>query len=296
MKRPRSILREPLVHFLIGGTLLFALDAWRGNDGDDPSYRVTVGAGQIERLRQAWQAQSGRPPNQQELESLVEDQVREEIFYREAVRRGLDDGDVLVKRRLAQKLSFLIEDLAAVEQPGDDVLRRFHQERADRYAEPARVSFRHLFFSRDRRADAAADARAALGSLRPAGASAATTAAIPGSIGDPFMLHSEYAGRSHQEVRELFGPEFADALFALEGPGWQGPVPSSYGEHVVEVIARAGARTPPFEEVRQAVLRDFQQERREEANAEAYREMRGRYQVEVEEPQPDREARSDTAD
>ena len=110
------------------------------------------------------------------------------------------------------------------------------------------------------------------------------------------MLHSEYAGRSHQEVRELFGPEFADALFALEGAGWQGPVRSSYGEHLVEVIARADARTPPFEEVRQAVLRDFQQERREEANAEAYREMRSRYQVEVEEAPPDREARSDTAD
>ena len=139
--------------------------------------------------------------------------MREEIFYREAVRRGLDDGDVLVRRRLAQKLSFLIEDLAAVEQPGDDELRRFHQQRADRYAEPARLSFKHVFFSRDRRADAAADAGAALASLRLAAASAGST----GSIGDPFMLHSEYAGRSRQEVRELFGPEFAEALFALAG-------------------------------------------------------------------------------
>jgi parvulin-like peptidyl-prolyl isomerase len=291
MSRPRSILREPLVHFLIGGALLFALDAWSGRDDDDPSYQVTVGAGQIERLRQAWQAQSGRPPNEQELGALVEDQVREEIFYREAVRRGLDDGDVLVRRRLAQKLSFLIEDLAAVEQPSDDELRRFHQERADRYAEPARLSFRHVFFSRDRRADAAADAGAALASLRLAAASAGR----PGSLGDPFMLHSEYAGRSRQEVRELFGPDFAEALFALQGSGWQGPVRSSYGEHLVEVSARADQRTPPFEEVRQSVLRDFQQERREQANAEAYREMRSRYQVEVEEPQPDREARREGA-
>ena len=288
---PRRWLREPLVHFLIGGALLFALDAWTGRDDGDPSYRVAVGAGQIERLRQAWQAQSGRAPNQQELAALVEDQVREEIFYREAVRRGLDDGDVLVRRRLAQKLSFLIEDLAAVEQPGDDELRRFHQQRADRYAEPARLSFRHVFFSRDRRADAAADASAALASLRLAAASGGAT----GSIGDPFMLHTEYAGRSRQEVRELFGPEFAEALFALQGSGWQGPIRSSYGEHLVEVIARADQRTPPFEEVRQSVLRDFQQERREQANAEAYRDMRSRYQVEVVASQPDREARRDGA-
>ena len=152
---PRRWLREPLVHFLLGGALLFALDAWTGSDENDPSYRVVVSAGQIDRLRQAWQAQSGRAPNEGELAALVEDQVREEIFYREAVRRGLDDGDVLVRRRLAQKLSFLIEDLARLEQPSDDELRRFHRERADRYSEPARMSFRHVFFSRDRRADAA---------------------------------------------------------------------------------------------------------------------------------------------
>jgi hypothetical protein len=243
-------------------------------------------------LRQAWQAQSGRPPNEQELTALVEDQVREEIFYREAVRRGLDDGDVLVRRRLAQKLSFLIEDLAAVEPPSDGELRRFHQERADRYAEPARMSFRHVFFSRDRRADAAADATAALATVRLAAASAGTAA----PVGDPFMLHSEYAGRSRQEIRELFGPEFAESLFSLEGSGWQGPVRSSYGEHLVEVLARVDERTPPFEEVRQAVLRDFQQERREQANVEAYREMRSRYQVEMEEPPPDREARRGTAE
>jgi parvulin-like peptidyl-prolyl isomerase len=103
------------------------------------------------------------------------------------------------------------------------------------------------------------------------------------------MLHSEYAGRSHQEVRELFGIEFADALFALEGTGWQGPVSSSYGEHLVEVIARTEERVPPFDEVREAVLRDFRHARREQANEEAYREMRSRYEVVVGEPGPERE-------
>jgi parvulin-like peptidyl-prolyl isomerase len=188
---------------------------------------------------------------------------------------------------LAQKLSFLIEDLAAVEEPGDDELRRFYGTRSDAYVQPARMSFRHVFFSRDRRADASAEAGAALATLRltAAGGGIATT------LGDPFMLHSEYAGRSHQEVRELFGPEFADSVFALQGDSWQGPVKSSYGEHLVLILGREDARTPPFEEVREAVLRDFQQERREEANTEAYREMRARYEVEVEEAPPDREAR-----
>jgi parvulin-like peptidyl-prolyl isomerase len=289
----RRLLREPLLHFLIGGALLFALDAWVGSSGDDPSYQVKVDAGSIDRLRQAWQAQSGRPPTPEELAALVEDQVREEIFYREAVRRDLDDGDVLVRRRLAQKLAFLIEDLAEVDEPSDDDLRRFHEEQGERYVEPARVSFRHVFFSRDRRADAAADAAAALPTLRSLEGAAA---AAPPRVGDPFMLHSDYAGRTQQEVRELFGPEFADALFALDGAGWQGPVRSSYGEHLVQVVSRAEERMPPFEEVREAVARDFRAERREQANVEAYREMRDRYDVVVEEDQPDREARSGAAE
>ena len=317
----RKLVREPLVHFLAGGVLLFALDAWRGSSGEGPSYELHVGAGQIERLRQAWQVQSGRSPSDAELGALVEDHIREEIFYREAVRRGLDDGDALVRRRLAQKLAFLVEDLAAAAEPREEELRRFHDERAGRYAESARLSFRHVFFSRDRRADPAADATAALTALGagteivggrggvprggalgggPAGTAGSTGRAAGAPAGDPFMLHSEYAGRTHQEVRELFGLEFADALFALEtaAGGWQGPVRSSYGEHLVQVIARAAERVPPFEEVREAVARDFRQEQRERANEAAYRDMRSRYEVVVGEPAPpsaDRDDESETA-
>jgi hypothetical protein len=283
--RLRRALKEPLVHFLIGGALLFALDAWLGSSADQPSYELHVGAGQIERLSQAWQAQSGRVPTDAELDALVEDHVREEIYYREAVRRGLDQGDVLVRRRLAQKLAFLVEDLAEVEDPREEELRRFFTEHGERYVEPAELSFRHLFFSRDRRADPASDAAAALGAL--------ASGARP--IGDPFMLHSEYAGRTHQEVRELFGVDFADAVFALEGAEWQGPVRSSYGEHLVQVIARAEARMPAFEEARAAVERDFGQARREQANEAAYREMRSRYQVVVEESGAE-QAKRDHAD
>ena len=112
------------------------------------------------------------------------------------------------------------------------------------------------------------------------------------------MLHSEYAGRTHQEVRELFGVEFADALFALEGEGWQGPIRSSYGEHLVQMIARSPERLPPFEQIREAVARDFRQNRRELANEAAYRDMRSRYEIVVGEPAGtgvDRDGGSETA-
>ena len=274
----------------MGGALLFALDAWMGTGEDDPSYQVVVSAGQIDRLQQAWQAQSGRVPSEEEMNALIEDQVREEIFYREAVRRGLDDGDVLVRRRLAQKLSFLIEDLAAVEEPSEDALRRFYGDAERAYVQPARLSFRHVFFSRDRRADAAADAGAALATL-PSGRGAAAAAAT--ALGDPFMLHSEYAGRNHQEVRELFGPEFADSVFALlRGESWQGPVESSLrraprpgsrpggrADAAVRGSARGGAARLPA-----GASRGGQQPRRTARCA-------ARYEVEVEEARPDREAR-----
>lgn len=298
MLRISRLLKEPLVHFLAGGALLFALDAWTGPDAEGPAYDLHVGPGHIERLRQAWAAQSGRPPSEVELEALIEDYVREEIFYREAVRRGLDEGDVMVRRRLAQKLAFLVEDLALVDGPDEEELRRFYEEHAERYAEGARISFRHVFFSRDRRADPAGDAAAALEVVRAsataaerrgagtvaAGTELASTRRGAPAAGDPFMLHSEYAGRTHQEVRELFGIEFADAVFALEGGGWQGPVRSSYGEHLVAIVGSSEARVPPFEEVREAVVRDVRQARREDANREAYREMRSRYRVVVGDP------------
>ena len=264
-----KLLKDPLVLFLVIGVALFALDGWRTARED---HVIRVGPLDIARLQDQWTAQMRRAPRPDELNALIDDHVREEMLVREALAMGLDAGDVIIRRRLAQKLTFLTEDLALLEPATEAEHRAFFAEHGERYRVPARITFSHVFFSPDRRADAGADATAA----RP----------IVGdhnwrSIGDPFMLRRTHAKVTDADVRKDFGVAFATALGALSGAGWQGPVESSYGFHLVRVEERAPGRLPTFAEVRQAIAADFDAERRNVANARHREDLAERYRVEI---------------
>jgi len=266
----RRVLREPLTYFLLSGAALFAMAEVFGGDGDE---RIVVTQSERARLADQWHAQMGRPPTESELEALIQQWVREEIYYREALAMGLDDDDVIIRRRLAQKLTFLTEDLATAEAPDEAALRGYHRRNADRYAEPVRFSFMHRYFSSERREQARADAEAALRAL----AQAEGGDVIP--EGDPFMLQRSYLERSQREIAELFGREFAAAVSELPVGSWQGPVPSAYGWHLVRVEQQRPARALPFEEVADRVAADFRQEQRREANEAFYATLRERYEI-----------------
>jgi hypothetical protein len=259
-------LREPLVYFLAVGAVLFLLTERLADRLDgDPALIIEVTDAERQRLSDQWQAQMGRPPSADELAGLVEQWIREEIYYREALALGLDADDVIIRRRLAQKLTFLTEDLATGQSPDEATLRAYYAEHAERYREPERFTFSHRYFSNDRRAQARADALAAL-----------QADAIEG---DPFMLQRSYVARSQREIAELFGREFAAALGALPDGAWQGPVRSAYGWHLVRVEERHPARSPSFEEVARRVAADYRQQRRREANEAYYQSLRERYRV-----------------
>ncbi len=257
-------LKDPLIMFLGLGAVLFAAASLL--DGDAADRVIDVNAAETHRLTQQWSAQMGRPPTAQELEGLIESFIREEIYFREALRLSLDQGDVIVRRRLVQKLNFLTEDIAARQPPSDAELRAFHDANAERYRLPARYSFRHRYFSTDRRANAEADAKAAL--------------AEPQAKGDPFMLQRAYAERSERAVGDLFGRQFASALAQLKpSPDWQGPLRSAYGWHLVKLEQALPETQPPFAEVAGRVAADLAAKRREEANAAYYEALRSRYEV-----------------
>lgn len=281
--------RRPLPLFLLIGLCVFALERWGPVRRGAPENRIEIGSSEIARLEELWRAQAGREPTHAELAALIEDQVREEILYREAKRLGLDHDDTIVRRRLAQKMEFLMQDTAAIPEASEDELRRFYEEHRERYAEPERFSFSHVFFSSERRgADAESDARALLGELdREDGEGAAWREA-----GDPFMLRREYGARSADEIAELLGGSFAEALNGLETGSWQGPVPSAYGQHLVRISSRVPARQPPLEEVRDRVLEDLYFSRRSEANAKAFTELRDRYEIHVATPEAREQART----
>lgn len=258
-------LKDPLLLFLVVGALIFwVADLLPGATNDD--FVIDITANHLNRLADQWQAQMGRPPSERELSGLVDQYVREEAYYREAMRMSLDQNDVIVRRRLVQKLTFLTEDIATSRRPNDAELRDFYQRQADRYRLPTRYSFRHRYFSIDRREDAHKDAVDAL--------------TDPTIRGDPFMLQRTYAERTEREIGDLFGDAFAAGLAGLASSNaWQGPVRSAYGWHLIQLEQRLPEELPPFEQITDKVAIDLQSERRELANQSYLDELLSRYDV-----------------
>ena len=279
MKHPISkLLREPLLLFLVLGALLFGLHTLVNDQPPEPDTAVRIHAADIDQLRAGWQRQMGRPPQPEELQGLIDEFIREEVLVREALALGLDRDDTIVRRRLAQKMNFLAEDLALLNEPTEADVSDYFEQHPDLYGLPPRTSFTHIYFSRDRRGDAAqADAERALSQL----VAADQPPPRAPELGDPIMLQVDYSMRSPGEVSQLFGQSFADALFDLGPATWRGPVVSGYGLHLVRVQERVEGRLPELEEVREQVLQDLVRERRREAKARAYAVLRDRYKIEL---------------
>jgi peptidyl-prolyl cis-trans isomerase C len=276
-----KLLKEPLFRFLVIGAALFALSAWhqarRPASGADAPPRIQVTAATIERLREEWGRRFQRPPTAEELHGLVEQHIREEVLYREALALGLDQDDTVVRRRLVQKMEFLSEDIAQAEVPDEAALQQYFERNAERYARPTKVSFRHVYFSRERRGERAVnDAREALLALVKPGAS-------DEAFGDPFLQDFELTDIAEADIAAMFGREFASQVMALPVDEWRGPVASSYGVHLVRVSGRTAPQRVKLADVRAAVVRDYQDARRREANRAVFERLRQRYQIVVDE-------------
>ena len=263
-------LRDPLVVFVLLGGGVFAADGWlAGRETARPVIEVTPG--RADRLRARWIAQWGREPTASERRTLIDRAVDEEILSREAKRLGLDRDDAIVRRRLARKMTFLLEDAGGAGPPAAAAVEEYYARHAERYRRPGRTTFDHVFLSGDGRTDPAGDAEALLAELRAGGGWR--------RLGDPFMLARTYADRSGREIAALFGSAFADAVAELPVGGWRGPVASTYGRHLVRVNGRTASRAPTLAEVRERVAADLREDLRRERGRAAYRELRGRYEV-----------------
>jgi hypothetical protein len=272
--------KEPLVAFVAIGTVLALV--WivlSGVLATDEGRAIAIDEGEIELLASTFERQWQRPPTEQELRGLVDARVREEVLYRQALAMGLDRNDVVVRRRMVQKVELLTQDLATMGDPPEEELRAWFTQRAEDYRVPPLVSFRHVYFNEDRRGVAAeADAEALLASIRTGDVSDREAL----ESGDRFMLAAEYRLRRPEEIAREFGTRFADAVATLE-PGWHGPIRSGYGLHLVLVTEREEGRIPEYERVRERVLTDYQRERRERANALLYEGLRNEYEVTIDE-------------
>lgn len=273
-----KILKEPLLHFALIGALLFAVNAWResARPRTDGEARIEVTAGTIAWLTESFNRQWHRAPDEAELRGLVNDHVREEVLYREALALGLDRDDTIVRRRMAQKMEFLTQDIATAAVAEDAELREYFEKNPARYAKPVQVSFRHVYFSKQRRGGRLdADAREALAAL--------IHGANEETLGDPFLRELEFLNANEADITATMGGEFTRQLSALPEGEWRGPVESSYGAHLVRVSKRGEAQPVAFETVRDAVVRDLAEERRRNANRNFVEQLKERYEIVVDE-------------
>jgi hypothetical protein len=272
----RRWLREPFLHFLVGGGLLFVAYAWLNPSvpGADPEPReVRIGAGEVRWLTDTWVRQWHREPTPDELRVLVSNLLKEELLSREARELGLDENDTVVRRRLAQKLEFLLQDVARIPEPTDDELRRLYEASPEVHRTEPRVSFEHVYFSRARRKDAAKDAADALASLRKVPSADVT------QMGDPLLVDAEFRDADRRNVESAFGPEFARAVFTLRPGAWHGPLVSAYGVHLVRVDSADAARPRAFAEVREQVLARWRADRQRENETRYFKRLVEKYQV-----------------
>jgi hypothetical protein len=274
----QKVLREPLLHFVGLGAGLFVLFGVVGESADERPDRIVISAAEVENLAELFERTWRRPPTRAEIDGLIEDHIKEEILYREALALGLERDDIVIRRRLRQKMEFISEDVAQPAEPTEAKLQAFLAEHADRFREPSRISFAQVYLSPDRRGeDVWGDAERMLVAL-DAGQS------DPAEAGDPFLLEQDYRELAAQDVEGLFGGAFAAGVAELPVGRWSGPVESGYGLHLVLVRDRTPARLPDLAEVRDAVANEWDAVRQEEANRVFYERLRGGYEVTVERP------------
>ena len=271
-----NLLREPMLHFVVAGALLFAADAFLNRDqaGPDEAEPIRIGQGEIRWLHETFANQWQRSPSRDELSGLVASLLEEELLAREARAQGLDQGDTIVRRRLAQKLSFLVEDTSHIVEPTEDELRRFYLANIDRFRAEPRVSFTQIYFSAERRQHAEADAKAALVLI-----SASQGSADPEVLGDSLLLEERFLDIDHQALASMFGPDFADAVFHLTAGSWHGPIKSSFGLHLVEVTHIRAMEIRSFETVRTIVVDEWRRQREKEMKSAYLAKLREKYGV-----------------
>jgi len=280
----KKLIREPLLHFLLIGTGLFLLFGWRNNSVSlpggqtgTPVAEIVVSRDAIDQMTSQFTKTWQRPPTDEEQKGLIDDLVRNEIFYREAIAIGLDRDDEVLKRRLRQKMEFIYEDIASIAEPTDEDLKAFIKDHQGKYLTDTLMSFRQIYINSHKRGKSAqSDARQILAQL--------TSGVSPDILGDATMLEPEVRLSPLWDIKKQFGDEFGKGLLDLKPGVWAGPIRSGYGLHLVFVKEIVNGELPDLNQVRETVTRDWMAAKQKEMKDAAYEKIKKRYTVTMERP------------
>lgn len=270
----KKYLREPFVHFVLLGGLLFAGHSLWQKHITKADRTIIVSPAEMERQAQIFASENQRQPSDADLEGLLFAHIEEQALMREAKRLGLDEDDTIIRRRLAQKMRFMIDDVSAPELPPIDRLELWFEANPGRFVRPQTRSFEHIYLSpRDRSDTVIAEATKLL------------DAGVPEdwqSEGDAFMTGRRFTKLARPAVQRDFGTAFAEQLFKLpNNSDWQGPINSAFGVHLVRLTDVADEYLPEFETIQAEVEAVWLDEAKRAENAEALKDLIGSYRVEV---------------
>jgi hypothetical protein len=283
----KRILREPLLHFLLLGTVIFAAYGFVSKRGSNEPGKIVISEGQTAALAEGFARTWRRPPTRDELQGLIKDRVQEEVYCREAMAMGLDKDDTIIRRRLRQKMEFVTDDVAALAEPSDEELSAYLKAHADTFRVQRQFTFSQVYLNPERHGEnLVRDTAQLLVQLQRAGDKADVS-----ELGDSFLLEHKFQTLSVSEVTKQFGEKFAAKLGELPPNQWQGPIESGYGVHLVWISEHTEGRMPALAEVRDAVRREWANTRRLESNEKFYQELLKRYTVTIERPKPAEEKR-----
>ena len=273
-------LKEPLFHFLLIGAGLFMLYGWQSDEDATGLDQIIFTEAKIDQLINLWERKWQRLPTQRELQGLIEQQIREEVLYREALAIGLDKNDQVVRRRMSQKMEFISNDLASLAEPDDEQLQTYLDEHAEKFSIPRRISYSQIYLNVSQRGEQIyAEAEKLLEELSESAVDIDIS-----MLGDSFMGGYNFNDETDYGVSRIFGQAFTQQIFKLPVGKWAGPVESGYGLHLVRVDSRTDSRLRSLDQVRDKVRVEWVAEQQRKTNDMLYSELRKRYEIIIEGP------------
>ncbi len=272
----RRIIREPLLHFLLIGVFIFFAASFITNKNRKSDRTITIGNDKVVNIVRLYQIQTGTLPTKSQLDAMIEDYIREEVYYRESLKMKLDKDDEIIRRRLSQKMEFLQSDLASVPAPSWNQLEIFYQSHPGLFRDSGLVSFTHIYFNADngKTEEAKKRALAVKAQLIKSNSSRAP------QMGDSFSLLFDYSGQNKLDVVQLFGNKpILDSLFESPVNQWIGPVESGYGWHLIRIIERKQPQVPPYASVKEKVQDEYIASMKDSLNKSAYEKLKNRYTI-----------------
>tara|TARA_B100001250_G_C19701112_1_gene744811 strand:- start:173 stop:982 length:810 start_codon:yes stop_codon:yes gene_type:complete len=259
--------KQKLLIFFSIGLMIFAIDIVFN---EDSSNKVTIYESELDSLINTWVTQVGREPTNEEIDGIIKQLIDEEILYREALKLGLDKNDIIIKRRLAQKISFLKQESIS-RNPSEDAIRDYYNINKEDYLVESTFTFSHLYFSKDNQAQSRSIK--ALESIRQGEESSL--------FGDPFLLGKNFSIKTSRELNRSFGNQFSESIKNLEIKEWDGPISSEYGEHLVFLNSYTESFLPELDQVRSIVISDILARDQSQSTAKYLEELRKEYEIEI---------------